>query len=162
MSRVFVLFSFLGPHLQQTEVPRLRVESGLQPQQHRIRAMIVTYTTAHGNFGCLTHILIDTNQVHYHWAATGTPLKCPFYNRKSLTTPRQDSHNLKEKRQSSDAKTKITPIGVPIVAQRKRIWLSSMRMQVWSLALLSALGIQRCPELWSQMLLRTGLAVVVA
>ena len=39
-------------------------------------------------------------------------------------------------------------LGVPIVVQWKRIWLVSMRMQVWSLALLSGLGIWHCSELW--------------
>jgi len=34
--------------------------------------------------------------------------------------------------------------GVPIMAQRKHIWLVSMRTQVQSLALLSGLRIQRC------------------
>ena len=37
---------------------------------------------------------------------------------------------------------------VPVVAQWKWIWLASMRMQVWSLALLSELRIQSCHELW--------------
>ena len=42
----FVLFClvFLGPHLQCKDIPRLGVESEL-----------VTYTTAHGNTGSLTH-----------------------------------------------------------------------------------------------------------
>ena len=58
----FFFFSvFSGPHLQHTEVPRLGVESELlhwptsQPQQHRIQATPVTYTTAHSNAGSLTH-----------------------------------------------------------------------------------------------------------
>ena len=38
--------------------------------------------------------------------------------------------------------------GVPIVAQRKCIWLASMRTQVRSLALLSGLRIRHCQELW--------------
>ena len=37
--------------------------------------------------------------------------------------------------------------GVPIMAQWKRIWLVSMRTQVWSLASLSRLRIQWCHEL---------------
>ena len=37
--------------------------------------------------------------------------------------------------------------GVPIVAQWKRIWLVSMRTQVWSLASLSRVRIQHCHEL---------------
>ena len=53
--------------------------------------------------------------------------------------------------------------GVPIVAQRKRIQLETMRLQVQSLALLSGLRIQRLSELWrrSQTLLRSGVAVTV-
>ena len=41
----FFFFAFLGPHLRHMEVPRLGVESELQPS---------TYTTAHGNAGSLT------------------------------------------------------------------------------------------------------------
>ena len=35
--------------------PRLGVELELQPQQLGIRAVSVSYTTAHGNAGSLTH-----------------------------------------------------------------------------------------------------------
>ena len=54
-------------------------------------------------------------------------------------------------------------VGVPIMAQRKRIWLVSIRMQVQSLASLSGLRLQHCPELWcrSQVWLRSGIAVAV-
>ena len=41
-------------------------------------------------------------------------------------------------------------LGVPVVAQWKRIPLVSMRMWVQSLPLLSGLGIQCCRELWSR------------
>ena len=53
--------------------------------------------------------------------------------------------------------------GVPVVAQRKRIQLVSMRMWVRSLAPLSVLGIWCCRELWcrSQMWLWSGVAVAV-
>ena len=53
--------------------------------------------------------------------------------------------------------------GVPIVAQRKRIWLASMRTQVRSLASLSGLRIWRCRELWcgSQTWLGSCVAVAV-
>ena len=37
---------------------------------------------------------------------------------------------------------------VPIVAQRKRIQLGTMRLQVRSLASLRGLRIRHCPELW--------------
>ena len=52
---------------------------------------------------------------------------------------------------------KDNKIGVPIVAQQKRI----MRLRVWSPALLSGLRIQHCCELWyrSQTWLGSGIAV---
>ena len=54
-----ISFFFLWPHLWHVEVLRLGVESELQPtqqpQQRRIRAVSVTYTTARGNAGSLTH-----------------------------------------------------------------------------------------------------------
>ena len=55
---------FLGPYPRHMAIPRLGLESELQlpePQQHQIWAMSVTYTTAHGNTGSLTH-----------WARAGT------------------------------------------------------------------------------------------
>ena len=54
--------------------------------------------------------------------------------------------------------------GVPSVAQQKRIWLASVRMQVQSLALLSGLRILHCRELWcsSQTQLGSHAAVAVA
>ena len=53
-------------------------------------------------------------------------------------------------------------LGVPIVVQWKRIWLETMRLQVWSLASLSGLRIRRFCDLWyrSQMWLRSCVAVV--
>ena len=54
----------------------------LQPQQQRIQAMSVTYTTAHGQNLILNslskvrdwiHILMENSWVHYYWATTGTP-----------------------------------------------------------------------------------------
>ena len=55
-------------------------------------------------------------------------------------------------------------IGVPVVAQRKWIWLVSMRTQVWSPALLSELRIQRCCELWcsSKTWVGSGVAMAMA
>ena len=51
---------------------------------------------------------------------------------------------------------------LPVVVQQKRIWLGTMRLQVWSLALHSGLRIQCCRELWSwlQTWLGSGIAVV--
>ena len=53
---------------------------------------------------------------------------------------------------------------VPIVVQRKRIPLVSMRTQVRSFASLSGLRIRRCHELWSrsQTKLISGVAVAAA
>ena len=42
-------------------------------------------------------------------------------------------------------------IGVPVVAQRKRIRLQTMRLQVQSLASLSRLRIRHCCELWRRL-----------
>ena len=60
-------------------------------------------------------------------------------------------------------RSKIGEGGVPVVAQRKQIQLSSMRTQVQSLASLSGLRIRRCHELRcrSQILLGSGIAVAV-
>ena len=53
--------------------------------------------------------------------------------------------------------------GVPVVAQRKWIWLASMRTQVQSLASLSGLRIRHRHELWcrSQIQLWSHIAVAV-
>ena len=54
-------FFFLWPHMQHMEIPRLGVESELhcqplpQPQQHRIQAASVTYTSVYSNAGSLIH-----------------------------------------------------------------------------------------------------------
>ena len=57
-----------------------------------------------------------------------------------------------------------TYTGVPMMAQCKRIWLGTMRLQVQSLASLSGLRIQCCRELWctSQTWLGSGVAVALA
>ena len=54
-------------------------------------------------------------------------------------------------------------IGIPVVAQRKRIQLRTMRFHVRSLASLSELRIGCCRELWcrSQMWLGSGITVAV-
>ena len=51
---------------------------------------------------------------------------------------------------------------VPIVAQRKRIRLGTMRLQVPSWALLSGLRIQGCRELWRRLQTQLGSCVAVA
>ena len=53
-------------------------------------------------------------------------------------------------------------LGVPIVAQRKRIRLGTIRLQVQSLASISGLRIQRCRELWCRSQMRLGSGVAVA
>ena len=58
---------------------------------------------------------------------------------------------------------RISFIGFPIVAQRKQIWLASMRMPVRYLALLCGLRTWHCHELWCrlQRWLESGVAVAV-
>ena len=55
-------------------------------------------------------------------------------------------------------------LGVPIMVSGKQIRLGTMRLCVWSLALLSGLRIQHCHELCcrSQMCLRSHIAVALA
>ena len=53
-------------------------------------------------------------------------------------------------------------MGVPIVAQRKRIRLGTMRFQVRSLASLSGLEIWGCPELWCSLQTWLGFCIAVA
>ena len=56
---LFIYFGFLGPHPWHMEVPRLNWicswQDTPQPQQCRIPAVSVTYTTTHGNARSLTH-----------------------------------------------------------------------------------------------------------
>ena len=53
-------------------------------------------------------------------------------------------------------------MGVPVVVQRKRIRLGTMRWQVRSLASLSGLRILHCRELWCRSQTRLGSRVAVA
>ena len=53
-------------------------------------------------------------------------------------------------------------MGVPVMAQQKRIRLVSMRKWVRSLALLSGLRIRRCCELWCRLQMRLRPYVAVA
>ena len=59
-------------------------------------------------------------------------------------------------------KTENQGQGVPTVVQQKQIRLGSVRMQVWSLASLRGLRIQRCHELWCRLQIQLGSAVAVA
>ena len=54
-----------------------------------------------------------------------------------------------------------TFLGVPVVVQRKRIRLGTMRLWVWSLALLSGIRIWRCHELWCRLQMRLGCHLAV-
>ena len=53
-------------------------------------------------------------------------------------------------------------LGVPVVVQRKRIRLGTMKSRVWSLASLRKLRIQRCCELWCRLQMRLGSDIAVA
>ena len=90
---IFLFFVFLGPHLWQTEVPRLGVESELQ-------LPACTTATATRDPSCIcnlhhssqqcwilnplskardqTYILTDASQIRFHWATMGTPQFCLF------------------------------------------------------------------------------------
>ena len=79
---LFLLFLFLGPNLQHMEVPRLGVQSKLQPQPHQIRATSATYATAHSNARSSTHggarpgielSLMVPSWILFRCAAMGTP-----------------------------------------------------------------------------------------
>ena len=59
-------------------------------------------------------------------------------------------------------KKKLGRPGVPVVVQQKWIWLVSMKMWVWFLALLSGSGIQRSCELWHRSKMRPEYRVAVA
>ena len=63
-----------------------------------------------------------------------------------------------------DCLFKIANLGVPVVAQQKRIPLGTMRLRVQSLASLSGLKIRHCRELQCrlQTQLRSGVAVALA
>ena len=83
----FLVFFFLEPHTQHMEVPRLGVESEMQPSYTTVSAMpdpSLVWDLYHSSQQCQIHnplrkardwtrILMDTNWVCYHWATTGTP-----------------------------------------------------------------------------------------
>ena len=88
--KIFIqLICFLGMHQQHMEIPRLGSNRSYscqptpQPQQRRIRAESLNYTTAHGNARSLTHWAkpgikpvsswILAGLVNY-WAMIGTPV----------------------------------------------------------------------------------------
>ena len=89
---LFIYFCFLGPHPGPVEFPRLGVELSYscrpqpQPQQRRIRAMSLPYTTAHGSaHGPLsetkdrTHNLMVTSRICFHCSTRGAPIRLNFF-----------------------------------------------------------------------------------
>ena len=56
----------------------------------------------------------------------------------------------------------LTMLRSPVVVQRKRIRLGTMRLRVQSLASLSGLRIRHCRELWHRSQMRLGSDVAVA
>ena len=84
----FIYFAFLGPHPQQTEVPRLGVKSELQLLAYATATAMwdrsCIYNLHHRSRQCQilnplsmagdgTRIFKDTSWVCYHWAMIGTP-----------------------------------------------------------------------------------------
>ena len=57
---------------------------------------------------------------------------------------------------------KILNMGVPFMAQQKRIWLVSMKTLVRSLVSLSGLRSRHCHELWCRLQTRLGSCIAVA
>ena len=141
---------FLGPNPWHMEVPRLGVKLELL-----LLACATATATPDPSCICSLHhssqqhwmlkplskardqtcVLMDPSQIRFHCTTKGTPGAFKMFNCR-----------------------------VPVMVQRKQIWLGSMRMQVWSLASLSGLRIGHCRELWwrLQMHLGSGIAVAVA
>ena len=80
----FFFFSFLGPHLRHMEVPRIGVKLELQLLAYAFPDPSGVCNLHHSSqqrwflnplskARVWTSILMDTNQVPYHWATTGTP-----------------------------------------------------------------------------------------
>ena len=65
-TRIYLFIFFLGLCLWHMDVPGLGVKSELQPQQHRIWAVSVTYTIAHGNASSLTNERVQRSNSHLH------------------------------------------------------------------------------------------------
>ena len=83
-------------------------------------------------------------------------LRCVGKSQVSSSAGREERN---KKRKKKNRKRNST--GIPAVIQRKRIWLASMRTQIWSL---SGLRIWHCHEQWcrSQTWFRSQVAVAVA
>ena len=90
-----------------------------QPQQHGIWAASTTYTTGHGN-------------ALPHWERPGIEPESSLVLVRFITTEPQ------WERQGCNLKFK-GDCGVPAVGQQKQIQLGTMKLRVWTLALLSGL-----------------------
>ena len=84
----FFFLSSLGPYPWHMEVPRLEVESELQLPAYTIATATPNqshiFSPHHSSWQCWilsplseakdrTWVLVDTSQIHYHWATTRTP-----------------------------------------------------------------------------------------
>ena len=86
----FFFFSFLGTHVALWRFPgessnwsyNCRPTPQPQPQPRQIRAASVTYTTAHGNAGSLTHWVRPGFEPESSWILVALPLS---HNRNSST-----------------------------------------------------------------------------
>ena len=81
---VLLCFVFLGPRLQHTEFPRLRVKWSCschpwpkpKPQQSGIRAASVTYIKGHSISGSLTHWVRPGMELTSSWVLVGLVYRC--------------------------------------------------------------------------------------
>ena len=108
---IFSFFVFLGQHLQHMEVPRLGVEWLLQLLAYATEMQDLSHICdLHSSSGqCRifnplseeardqTCVLMDTSQVCYSWATTGTPVSFPLKVRKaagSTVFVRENEHSV--------------------------------------------------------------------
>ena len=111
------------------------------------------------NFNCVWILHYHNSPAEESWTVECTQLVVPV----TPTNLCPSAHYIKvSPRQHFSVEFKAMEWGVPIVAQQKRIWLTPMRMQVWSLALLSGLRIQHCHELSCRLQTWFGAGIVVA
>ena len=80
----------------------------------------------------------------YTWWITAVNLICPGWRVRSSAIPIIPGQDTLLHQHSEEKAIKIHSQGVTIMAQQKRIQLTSMRMRVWSLASLSGLRIWHC------------------
>ena len=143
------LLLFLLLHLQHMEVPGPGIESEPQLWQHWILGAELLCLPAFICHKC--PILINLFLAH-RFVSRWIHLRGDVKNWK-----------LSESRHRARASiSKPWGLGVPVVAQWKRIRLGTMRLWVWSLAWLSGLTIRGCHELWCRLQTRLGSWVAVA